>query len=1049
MKLRIFFAAGLAAAGLLFAQTQIGSGDIRGIVVDPAGGGIPRAKVTVSDRDRGISRSTQSDANGEYRVALLPPGIYRVRVEAPGFSTRVIDSAELHVGEALVLRVSMEVGAVTTEVTVAAEAPVIETERTQQATTIDSRRIQNLPINRRNYLDFALLAPSVVETNDIVDGTDYRVVQAPQSGLSFGGGNGRGNAFTIDGVANYFNSGGVRPSVSQEVVREFQINRNSFSAEYGGSTGGAINITTKSGSNDAHGNVFGFVRHRDIQARNYFDPSKSAFTRAQYGATFSAPVRRDRTFLFAGFERLDRNETVFVPILQDRSAFSRLTPSQQQLADYFDIAPVPQLRPLGGALRQALITENYPSTLALFNRNSGNFPFGEGVSQFSVRLDQHFSENDRFFLRGSLTDSSNDNTQFGALIGFNRGRSIDQFDGALMASNTYVINPRWVTETRLMFGYNKLNVQPVDAAGPEINITGYGFFGREIFLPSTTFERQYQLQQIFDFSSGRHTVKFGVDVNPVRDTVRSETFFGGRFTFGEAIPLGLLLNTLQRDPNAATNLANTLVSLGQARLAPNLNQPITALQAYNLGLPILYQQGFGDPNWIGLFKRYAGFAQDSFRVTRTFTLSLGMRYELEDPPRPVPADRNNFAPRIGFAWNPDGDSKTVLRAGYGIYYGQTYAQVANLPATLDGAQIAQAFLTIRGIPGLNNPRTGQPLTSADIYQTLAAQGVIGRRSIAREDIAQFNLRPGPNAPGRVLFGIVDDFVSPYSQQASLEVERAIGQFAVSAGYTFNRGAHLVRNLDQNLYYAGRRPDDQPIFGFKDPTILQNNVLESTANSFYHALILQASRRLSRHFAFNAHYTLSKAMDEVTDFNSDWQPHDQLNARAERALSSFHQKHRFVFNGVFESPLTAGRGRTLAENVFGDFVVSPIVIASSGRPFNVLAGFDNLGDNHPTTHRPLGAGRNIGKGPDYFTLDLRLARRFRLASDGRVSLEFTAEGFNLLNRTNFKSINNTVGALALAELPRPLVGQRGSPTSPLSFTSAFDPRQFQFGLKLVF
>jgi hypothetical protein len=1048
MKPALVLAALLAAAGVIFPQSQIGSGDLRGVVTDPAGAVIANTKVTAVDIERGTTRTAQTDDQGEFRFPLLPPGNYRIRVEAPGFATKLVDNAQVHVGETLVLRIPMEVGAVTTEITVAADAPIIEAERTQQATSIDSRRINNLPINRRNYLDFALLAPAVVETNDIVDGTDFRVAQAPHSGLSFGGGNGRGNAFFIDGVANYFNSGGVRPSVSQEVVREFQVNRNSYSAEYGGATGGAINIISKSGTNEVHGNLFGFLRHRGIQARNYFDPEKSAFTRAQYGATFSAPVARDRTFFFAGFERLDRQETAFVPILQDRSVFTRLTPSQQQLADFFDAAPVPQLRPLGAALRRALIPSNYPATVALFDRNSGNFPFSEDVTQFSVRLDHQFTDNDRFFVRGSLTNSFNENAQFGALVAFNRGRSIDQFDGALMMSNTYVMSPRWVTESRAMFGYNKLDVVPKDPLGPEINITGYGFFGREIFLPSRTLERHYQFQQLFDFSSGRHNVKFGADINPVRDAVNSETFFSGRFTFGEAIPLGLLLTNLQGDPNAATVLGQTLAALGQQRLIPNLSQPITALQAYNLGLPVLYQQGFGDPNWIAWFKRYGFFVQDSIKVAPTLTLNLGARYELDDTPEPVRTDKNNIAPRVGLAWNPD-NNKTVIRAGFGLFYGLTYAQVANLPATLDGVQIAQAFLTIRGIPGLNNPRTGQPLTSADIYQTLAAQGVIGRRSITREDIAQFGLRPGPNAPGRVLFGIVDDFVSPYSQQASLEIERAFGQFAVSAGYTFLRGAHLVRNLDRNLFYAGRRPDDQPIFGFKDPTILQQNVLESTANSFYHALVLQASRRLSRNVAFNAHYTFSKAMDEVTDFNSDWQPHDQLNARAERALSSFHQKHRFVFNGLFESPWTPGSGRSLAENVFGGFVLSPVVVASSGRPFNVLAGFDNLGDNHPTTHRPLRAGRNIGRGPDYFTLDLRLTRRFPFGTDSRRNVEFTAEGFNLLNRTNFKSINNTVGAVTLEELPSPLVGRRDSPTSPLAFTSAFDPRQFQFGLKVNF
>jgi TonB dependent receptor len=153
--------------------------------------------------------------------------------------------------------------------------------------------------------------------------------------------------------------------------------------------------------------------------------------------------------------------------------------------------------------------------------------------------------------------------------------------------------------------------------------------------------------------------------------------------------------------------------------------------------------------------------------------------------------------------------------------------------------------------------------------------------------------------------------------------------------------------------------------------------------------------------------------------------------------------------VLQSPFEAGRGRSVTENLLGNFVLSPILVASSGRPFNVLAGFDNLADNHPNTHRPLNAGRNIGRGPSYFAFDLRLARRFPFGAEGGRNVEFTAEGFNLLNRTNFKTVNNTVGNARLEDLPRPLLGQRGVPTAPLSFTSAFDPRQFQFGLKINF
>ncbi|MEK7409724.1 MAG: carboxypeptidase regulatory-like domain-containing protein, partial [Acidobacteriota bacterium] len=477
---------------LAYGQAQVSSGDIKGTVVDASGGVLANVKITAADPDRGLTRTAQSDSEGAYILPLLPPGTYRLRFEAQGFSTKVVEGVGVRVGDTLVLRTEMAVGAIATEVNVTADPPVIDPARTQQANTIESMRIEKLPINRRNYLDFALLAPGVVETNDMVDGTDYRVVQTPQSGLSFGGSNGRGNAVAIDGIENYYSSGGVRPSISQEAVQEFQINRNSFSAEFGNASGGVINIVSKSGTNEFRGNLFGFLRHRDIQARNYFDPGKSAFTRGQYGATAGGPLAKDKTFLFGAFERLDRHETAFVPILQDRSAFTRMTPSQQQLADFFDASGSAQLRGLSAAMKQNLIPSGNPRTMALFNQNSGNFPFSEDSSQLSLRLDHHASDRHHLFVRGNLTDNFSQNAQFGALIAFNRGRSLGVLDAGLMVNHTWLASSNWVVETRLAYSYNKLDVQPTDRFGPEINISGYGFFGREIFLPSTTYERHFQ-----------------------------------------------------------------------------------------------------------------------------------------------------------------------------------------------------------------------------------------------------------------------------------------------------------------------------------------------------------------------------------------------------------------------------------------------------------------------------------------------------------------------------------------------------------------------------
>jgi hypothetical protein len=218
-------------------------------------------------------------------------------------------------------------------------------------------------------------------------------------------------------------------------------------------------------------------------------------------------------------------------------------------------------------------------------------------------------------------------------------------------------------------------------------------------------------------------------------------------------------------------------------------------------------------------------------------------------------------------------------------------------------------------------------------------------------------------------------------------------------------------------------------------------LESTADSSYNAATIQVARRFNSHFSLNAHYTFSKSIDEVTDFNSDYEPNDQLNADAERARSSFDQRHRFVFTAVLESPY---KNRWLR-----NFTLAPIFSANSGRPFNILTGYDYVGDNHPTTHRPFGAGRNIGLGPAYVSGDLRLARRFPFGLEGRRSVEFTAEMFNVLNHTNFKSVNNIVGDLTLQQLPNPITGFRGDPTDPLAFTSAYDPRQMQIGLKISY
>lgn len=274
--------------------------------------------------------------------------------------------------------------------------PVVDPERTQQADTLSFREVNGLPINRRNYLDLATLTPGVVTTADYVGISDAPLSELPDSGLAFAN-NGRGNVFWLDGAENYVNEGDARPSISQQAVAEFHVARMNYSAEFGGGIGFIVNIVSRSGSDNFHGDVFGFLRQRELQARNYFDLAKSAFTRSQTGGTLGGPLRKNRTSFFIAFERLQREETAFVPITRDPALFTTLTASQQQLVNFFDASGNAQLGFLGAAMQQALLTSNFPHTVALFNANSGEFPFQEAFTQGSARVDHQFSDNHHGF----------------------------------------------------------------------------------------------------------------------------------------------------------------------------------------------------------------------------------------------------------------------------------------------------------------------------------------------------------------------------------------------------------------------------------------------------------------------------------------------------------------------------------------------------------------------------------------------------------------------------------------------------------------------------
>lgn len=1060
-KVYFLFLLFFSCASLVFGQASSSTAELRGQVTDPTGAVVAGASVVLKDTTKGTMRNSTTDSEGNFVFLAVLPSTYEVTIEATSGFTESKQTVALNVGAQSNLVFKLGTTADYEEiVTVEGNGEVIELDRTQQSSVIDARQITNLPIGRRSYLDYAQLTPGVSDSDNIADASDFRVAQTPQSGLSFGGNNGRGNFVSVDGSETNTISGAVLPTVSQEAVQEFQVLRNSYSAEFGGAAGGIISIISKSGSNNFHGGAFGYFRTDRLDARNVFDFSpkdKSPFDRQQFGGSLGGPLVKDNTFFFVAVERFQENQTTFVNLLNDPSIFN-ITPSQTSLFNFLDGTPFKQA---SAGLRAALTTNSalYPRTVKRFQDASGQFPFESKQTNFSSRVDRIFSANDNAYLRINLNDSFFENQASGALTAVSRGRLIDSFNGNIALSENHLFSSTVVNELKAQYTYFRFEVVPNEQIGPEINIEGFGNFGRDIFLPSKTYERHYDIVDNLSVVKGNHTFKFGGSFLATTVDDFNETFGGGRFNFGANIPLSNIIALNPQLGPAVLNSLTTFLTANNPGLLPALATPINALQAFNFNLPIVYQQGFGDPADQGNVYRYAFYGQDTWKIKSNFTLNYGVRYSIDDQALNVPTDKNDVQPRVGFSWDPFKDGKTIIRGGAGIFNGAVIYSVANVTSELAGFGNPNEINIV--LATATSGALGLP-TSFAVYQTLLARGVIGVRPITAADLAPFGVTPGPGRPLEVRFRLSPDYKTPTTYQASFGIERNLGRgFSLDLSYLFTRGQNITRPRDINQFKAtgpvnpitGQRtfirfPTPVQVAAgltsdFNNPLRLQDNVYESTAKSFYNAFTIAVQRRFANSFSLNAHYTFAKSIDEVTDFNSDFSAQNPLNLTADRSLSSFDQRHRAVISGIFVSPI---KGNTLAARLFGDFQIAPIFTAGSGRPFNLLLGFDANADGRSQSDRPGTVGRNTGRGEEFYSFDARVARRVNVKEN--VYFELTFEAFNLFNRTNFAGINNIIGTTPLKTFDAR--GDRGkSPTQPLGFTSAAAKRQLQLGVRFTF
>lgn len=1123
--LRIFLASVLLT-GMVFAQGIGASGDIRGTVTDPSGAVVTGANVTATDIAKGIKHTVATDANGQYRLAGLQPATYSLSVSKSGFQSELAKNVVVNVGQTSTVDFPMKVSQVSEQVEVTAEPPVVETERGAQANVVTEQTIRDLPINRRDYLTFTLLAPAVSDSTRLSSDQDYRVKQTPQSGLSFYGSNGRGNSVTVDGGEVNDDAGGVRLNMSQDAVQEFQINRSNYGADLGGASGATINIVTKSGGNDVHGSLFGYFRNDAMDAANpfaltqalapgqAFDPfttatdvtsthTKDSLTREQFGGSIGFPIKKDKTFLYSSFEGLLGDAQNAVPLLTNTNIFrpeADARNNQQAIINglaALGSANVPcinnngtviaipaatcagvmttglSLSPSLGFLPGQTARSKY--LIGQFEGNGGLFPFTNRLYLASTRFDHQFSDRNQIALRYSFGHDREENPDVTSLTGFSRGSSVKAFDHTLLGSWFHQFSSRTLNEARVQWNYSNFDVIPNVPGQAGLDIPGFANIGTQIFLPSLTIMRRYEFADNVSLIRGKHNIKFGGYELYRGNHSESHTFFPGRFVFGN-LPGGAVFPCLQV-PAACGVAANPAT--------------INSLQSASLGLPQFYQQGFGNPIYNYPRPFTAAFVQDQWQMAPNFTLNVGVRYELDSQYGALATDKNNFAPRLSIAWDPFKDHKTVIRAGYGIFYSPIYGQIADVVQTLgfvnNTRPIAQVFVPLA--PALSPPFPTCPtgLTSACIFQNLFAQGLINCTTpaagnaacITPANLTQFGINvtnTGPPPPLSVVFSGQPNYRNPYSQQAEFGIEREITKgwaVALSGIYVHTIGLPVAIDINAlptapftpvtlangtvvqlHNFSTANSPFGNPCAGanivkcFAQPALLQTDQYSSKGSALYEGAILEVKKRFSTHFSLLANYTLSKAFDTTTDFNSDFGPQDNTNLSAEHALSNFDQRHKIVVASVVDTGNVGGR-------IFSNFQLAPIIRYNSGHPFNLLAGADVNGDRHSTNDRPVGAARNTGKGPDFTSFDMRITRHFKMGE--RADLQLLAEGFNLFNRTNYASVNNIVGGgfgLTPGFTTFNVSGVKVNPTTtslatPLAFTSAFPMRQLQLGIRIGF
>jgi hypothetical protein len=1051
----------LAAPGVIFGQAI--NATLSGRVTDSSGGSVTKATVTIVNTATGFTRTVQSSEGGEYAIPALPAGEYKVSAEFSGFQKQT-KTITLQVGQSADLDFSLSPGQVEQKVEVEATSELAEPTRTQVSTVITENQIVNLPVNGREFIDFALLSPAVTIGDTTAGNTD--VIVEPVTKLSFAGQNIHYNFIAVDGADDISTASGIqRGTPPQESVQEFRVINTDYSVEFGRATAGIVNIITRSGTNDWHGILYEYFRNNKLDAINLLQATGAHILRQnQFGGAIGGPLQKDRTFIYANYEAQRRGESPFYnsAVLGNIGAINAVKA----------IYGLPAEPNLGGVLRT----------------NDSDDAF--------VRFDHSFGEKENMFIRyfvndGRLLNQSPLNDGFDLPSAFKNNFYRDQSIAGTLAS---VVNPKMVNELRLQFARRSFDF-PTVSTQPHLELSNTFTTGVNRGNPDFYRESRFELVDNFTITRGKHAISFGGNANHVNTTESFPLFYpfeadfpslaaflgrngGFNLVNGTPCPIG------GPGPGPAGCQQPNVIFFERFQ-APNFDEKTISTSVFQGGriAPNIRNQAEGE-----LGHTYNGlFLQDKWRATNRLTLNGGIRWEWETWPSGVlDTQWKNFDPRLGMAYNVGTKHNVVIRAGFGLFHGI-------IPAPLLACQEPSCGGTIGKYP--NRPFENNLNAKTELFAFASQPAVTG---LALQALLQHGAYPDnptdslTNFPGctpitncaffgpSVVVRFDQNHKNPYGIQASAAVEfEPWKDTSVSISGLHVRGVHL------GSFFNVNQPDptnstacagaNAPLCVFHDSqghsavkNIFCGNAaicpftpgvrtfpiaiyFEATSrwDSQYDGLLINLNKRLTHNFSYGISYTWSKSIDNGPNPSFVLIPQDSKNFRGERADSSDDIRHRLVLNGTVTTPRTW--------NPFArDYEFGLIATIQSPSRFSKFAGFDANGDIFGNNDRVGIEPRNTFIGDNFRSVDLRAGRKFVFKEQR--SLEFFAEAFNLFNTTNIRFFNTVYGAADFCPLNAAAFGCQGGPftnregsPNPLygSPRAVFNPRQIQLALKFNF